>query len=93
MEGFPTIPAIKDVQAGIQAVTDLLFREKGLKLKIFSSCVHVLEELQVYSREPPKEGKNAKEEPKKENDHAMDALRYFAMQVNRPARPKIFTVA
>lgn len=79
--GIPTQAADKDISTGIQAVISLLSAEKGLKLKIFRSCVKTIEEGATYSWEEPKDGKNAKEVPKKDLDHAMDALRYFANRV------------
>ncbi|MCR1794885.1 PBSX family phage terminase large subunit [Leptospira sp. id769339] len=79
--GFPTISADKDVSTGIQAVLKLLFSTKGVKLRIFRSCVHIIEELSVYSWETAKEGKNSKEIPVKYLDHALDALRYFALRI------------
>lgn len=82
-EGFPTMAAEKDIQSGIQAVTSLLTAKRGMRLKIFSSCVNTIEELSVYSWAPPKEGRNAKEEPVKHMDHAMDALRYWAKHVTQ----------
>lgn len=79
--GFVTSPADKAISVGIQAVTTLLQAEHGFRLRIFRSCVHTVEELSVYSWEEPREGRNAKEEPKKENDHAADALRYWAARI------------
>ena len=43
----------------------------------FSNLKHTLNEIYAYEWLPPKEGHNPKEEPRKENDHAMDALRYM----------------
>ncbi|MCR8638982.1 PBSX family phage terminase large subunit [Leptospira interrogans] len=79
--GFLTIAADKDVTTGIQAVIRLIEAEQGIKLRIFRSCVHTIEEFSVYSWEEPKDNKNAKEVPIKNYDHAMDALRYFALRV------------
>lgn len=79
--GIPTLAADKDVSTGIQAVMQMLSATKGMKLKIFRSCVKVVEEFSVYSWEQTKEGKNAKEIPVKSFDHAMDAIRYFANKV------------
>jgi phage terminase large subunit len=79
--GIPTQAADKDVSTGIQAVITMLTQEKGVKLKIFRSCVKTIEEGATYSWEDQKEGRNAKEVPKKDLDHAMDALRYFALKV------------
>lgn len=79
--GIPTLAADKDISTGIQAVISMLTSEKGIKLKIFRSCVKTIEEGATYSWEEPKEGRNAREVPKKDLDHAMDALRYFASKV------------
>ncbi len=79
--GFLTLTADKDISTGIQAVLRLLEAEHGVKLRIFRSCVHTIEEFSIYSWEDPKDNKNAKEIPIKNHDHAMDALRYFALRV------------
>ncbi|EMF91147.1 terminase, large subunit, PBSX family [Leptospira santarosai str. ST188] len=79
--GFQTFTADKDVSTGIQALMKLLSSENGMKLRIFRTCVHTIEEFSIYSWEPPKDSKNAKEFPVKVQDHAMDALRYFALRI------------
>lgn len=63
----------KDVAAGISSVRNLL---KQGKLHIHSSCVNLINEFETYSYQEKKADKNAPEEPVKENDHALDALRY-----------------
>ena len=87
--GIETEKANKDVSAGIQAVTGMLRSGPGTKLRIFRTCVHTIEEGATYSWE---EGKS-KEAPKKEMDHAMDALRYFAMKAVVPELQWGFTRA
>ncbi|WP_051997429.1 PBSX family phage terminase large subunit [Leptospira alstonii] len=79
--GYLTLAADKDVTTGIQALFELLSGKKGVKLKIFRTCVHTIEEFSIYSWEEPKDGKNAKENPIKNHDHAMDALRYIALKI------------
>lgn len=79
--GFLTIAADKDISTGIQALIKLLEAKEGVRLRIFETCVHTIEEFSIYSWEEPKEGKNAKEIPVKNNNHSMDALRYFALKV------------
>lgn len=79
--GFPTIAADKDISTGIQAVIRLLEAKHGIKLRIFRTCVHTIEEFSIYSWEEPKDNKNAKETPVKNHDHAMDVIRYFAQRV------------
>lgn len=79
--GWPTIGADKEISPGIQAVVRLMEATDGLKIRIFRSCVHTIEELSTYSYHVQKDGKNAKEEPIKDKDHAMDAFRYWALRV------------
>lgn len=63
----------KDVASGIDAVRTLF---KNGKIKINSDCVNLIHELETYTYAPKKPDQNEKEEPIKENDHALDALRY-----------------
>lgn len=63
----------KDVIAGIDAVRELF---KSGKLKIHESCQFLINELETYSYKEKKANQNEPEEPIKENDHALDALRY-----------------
>ncbi|TGM06000.1 PBSX family phage terminase large subunit [Leptospira barantonii] len=79
--GFQTIAADKDIGTGIQAVIRLLEAEHGIKLRIFRSCVHTIEEFSIYSWQETKDNKNAKESPVKNLDHTMDSVRYFAQRV------------
>ena len=74
--GIPTDPAEKQVLMGIQEVQKRL---KEKKLFFFSSLKHTLSEMDSYTWLPPSEDRNAKEEPRKLDDHAMDALRYMVM--------------
>jgi len=81
--------SIKDVWTGIQNVKKFLKLQehpekenwpKGKpKLFIFRTCVNMIKEIKSYRWAEPKDGVNAKEEPKKSNDHAMDELRYYIM--------------
>lgn len=92
--GFPLFPAKNDVQNGIDRVkTYLKVDEKTKKprLYIFDSCVNLLDELVQYQWQEQPDGmvgrQNPKEEPKKVNDHACDALRYLLM--SRPDAPTV----
>lgn len=85
--GIPTIPAEKDILTGIQDLRTFLTNTNGYRLKVFSSCVNTIEEAYEYSWEQSKEGKNEKEKPVDYNNHAMDALRYFAKSL-LGAKPK-----
>lgn len=78
-DGIPTVAAKKEVFPGIQQVKQRLLKDGSGRpsLFVFSSLRHTLAEFSSYEWLPASEGRNAKEEPKKENDHAMDALRYL----------------
>lgn len=65
--------AKKDVMAGILLVNDLL---KNKNVKIFSTCKHVIDELNTYQWETDKTGEFI-DKPRKYNDHLMDSLRYL----------------
>lgn len=75
------------VVSGISKVQDIL---KQNKLKVLSSCTNVIQEFESYSY-PDDKGKIANENPLKENDDAMDAIRYVIMsdidsgQGNKPS--------
>ncbi len=66
--------------AGIQRVKEYLHPREGLdgtkkpKLFVFSDCVNMIREFKTY-----RWAKDGREEPQKENDHAMDELRYYIM--------------
>lgn len=63
----------KDIEAGISCVQELL---KQGRLHVHSSCVHLIEEFETYSYPEKKPMQNENENPIKENDHAMDNIRY-----------------
>jgi hypothetical protein len=88
--GLQTLAADKDIRSGLQAVTDLLAAQTGLKLRIFRTCVQANAEAALYSWPEQPDGKNAREEPKKEKDHMMDLVRYFAKQI-KPTRAVLQT--
>lgn len=73
-EGFRVVKADNRVMDGIRVAADLLKRGK---LVICDSCGDCLREMGLYCWEEDA-GRDA---PKKEHDHAMDDLRYFAMRV------------
>ena len=64
--GLKLVEANNAVEGGIQSVWSLL---SSGKLKVFKSCVNLLKEYMVYRRDL--QGRIVKE-----NDHALDALRY-----------------
>ena len=68
--GYIIIPAKNSVLDGIRFTASLLNQNK---LLFRSCCKNTIEEFGVYSWKPD----TAEDEVIKENDHAMDALRYF----------------
>jgi PBSX family phage terminase large subunit len=94
-KSVPLICANNDVSVGIDRVKTFLKvnpKTKKPKITIFDTCVNLLEEIGEYrwaELSANQEGtKNQKEEPRKYNDHAMDALRYLIM--SRPDPSKAF---
>lgn len=68
----------KDLFSGISCVKSYLRRDNGLpNLYIFSNCVNLIRELKKYFW-------GAGDVPKKEDDHALDEMRYYLM--SRPKR-------
>ncbi len=65
------------VRIGIDRISELF---KTNQLHISHSCKHVLDEISTYHYPDPDEDKS--EEPIKENDDAMDAMRYAIMTYN-----------
>lgn len=61
------------IKNGITKVTELF---KTGRLKINARCVNLIYELETYSYPDKKDQRNEDENPIKENDHALDALRY-----------------
>lgn len=73
----------KDIEAGLNSVRELL---KNNRLFVHSSCVNLINEFETYRYPDTKPDKNEPELPIKENDHALDALRYVIyMQTARTA--------
>ena len=68
--GFPVIKANNDVLSGIRITAGML-REK--KLILCSNCTDCLREMELYCWNDRIE----RDAPRKENDHAMDDIRYF----------------
>jgi PBSX family phage terminase large subunit len=66
------------IKVGIDKVRELF---KAGRLMIHTSCENLIFELETYSYPEKKDLRNPDENPIKENDHALDALRYiFLMQ-------------
>ena len=67
------------VQTGINMVREAFLQGR---LKVNQSCIALLEELETYRYPEGRQNKNEDENPVKENDHAMDAMRYVVMTHN-----------
>jgi len=82
--GISTRIAQKDVIRGIQKLkARLAVQADGRpRLTIGPKCTNLLREFGSYRWNETKEGRNDKEEPLKEHDHAMDALRYMVMELD-----------
>lgn len=61
------------VKNGIDKVRELL---KAGRLKVHASCLNLIYEFETYTYPEKKDMHNPDENPIKENDHALDALRY-----------------
>lgn len=58
-------------------------------LYVFSHCENTIKEFGLYRWEEKNIDKNQREVPHKENDHAMDALRYFVNSYNIVQNPQL----
>ena len=75
--GFPVRAADNRVLDGIRVTAGLLRRGQ---IVLCESCGDCLREIALYCWE------SGKEAPRKENDHAMDEMRYFAMDLQGETR-------
>jgi PBSX family phage terminase large subunit len=64
------------IRNGISRVREMF---KANKLKINKRCINLITELESYHYDIPNSEKNEKENPVKDNDHALDALRYLIL--------------
>jgi phage terminase large subunit-like protein len=82
--GIPTEAAQKAVRLGIEAVQAAVkIQDNGKpRLQIFETCPKTAEEMAGYRWAEGTENRDAKDEPLKVNDHAMDALRYVIFAVD-----------
>ncbi len=100
--GIQTIPAEKDQRTGRDAVHARLTVQRDGRPRLFvvEGCTvdtdqelyakkaptSTLAEFDSYIYPPGKDGKADKEEPIKDNDHGMDAMRYAVMHLDSPNR-------
>ena len=77
--GVPVVKANNDVLSGIRITASLL---KSGRLRICRGCEDCLRERALYRWD---ESSGGRDSPRKEDDHAMDDMRYFAATVAAPA--------
>jgi len=80
--GIQVVEVIKNkdsIKNGIDRVRSLL---KQNKLTIDPSCINLIAEFETYAYPEKRPDSNEQENPIKENDHALDALRY-ALSTNK----------
>lgn len=77
-KGLPVVRANNDVISGIRLTADML---KSGRLVICRQCADAIREFSLYSWDGKSAGHDA---PLKQNDHAMDDIRYFAATVASP---------
>jgi len=81
-EGLPVAGARNDVLSGIRQTAQAL---KTRQIVLCEGCSDSLREMELYCWQGAESGTDA---PKKENDHAMDDIRYFVTTVvNAPPNP------
>jgi PBSX family phage terminase large subunit len=82
--GLPVYAANHDVTDGIQTVKSYLATQGDgrPRLTVSPGCVNALSEFESYVWQKDRKG-DATDKPEKQNDHAMDALRY-ALHTLRP---------
>ena len=75
--GFPVVPGRNDVIDGIRTVAALLGQGK---IGFTEDCQNTQEEFTAYSWDP-KAADRGEDIPIKQNDHCMDAVRYFCFTI------------
>lgn len=82
--GIDPINKSKDsIESGIRLINDMLkVRDNGKpKLFISENCEDLIFEFETYRYPEKKADKNESEQPMKENDHLLDALRYLKLKL------------
>lgn len=77
------------IRNGINVVRELF--NTG-RLRIHKSCTNLIWELETYAYPDKKPDRNEEENPIKENDHCLDALRYALMMDNQLSARKTYPV-
>ena len=83
---FVTVPAVNEVTDGIRRVCDAL---KSGRIKISPNCKASIKEFSLYRWDESAK----KDAPKKENDHAMDDIRYFVSTALARERRGVIAIA
>lgn len=82
--GIDPINKTKDsIESGIRLINDMLkLRDNGKpKLFVAENCEDLIYEFETYRYPEKKADKNESEQPMKENDHLLDALRYLKLKL------------
>lgn len=83
---FPVVKADNDVLAGIRKTSDAL---KTGRIRICNTCPDIIREFYLYRWD-----ESAKyDAPRKENDHAMDDMRYFTATALKEENDAFFAVS
>lgn len=84
--GVPAVPAKGRVLDGIQSIQNRLkVQGDGLpRLTVDPSCINTINEFESYVWKKATGTGIVKDEPQKENDHAMDAVRYLDRALDVP---------
>lgn len=83
-KGLPVVKAENDVLSGIRITADML---KSGTVVICRTCPDALREFEAYCW-----AEGTKDTVKKENDHAMDEIRYFCGYIHRQAEDEFAVV-
>ena len=83
-KGIATLPAKKDIRLGIEVVQAALkVQDNGRpRLTIEPDCVNLIREMVGYRWREGTETRDPRDEPEKQDDHAVDALRYALYSVD-----------
>ena len=83
--GIESVKKTKDsISAGIRLINEALKVQEGTgkpKMFIAEHCKNLIYEFETYHYPDQKINRNAPEDPVKENDHALDALRYAKLKM------------
>lgn len=79
------VPEFKSIPAPVyESVLNHISWGEGGRIRIVEAlCPHTSDEYDVYHWPDKRDGHNEKEEPVKEDDHAMDAKRYMIWNIDR----------